>query len=107
MLFFAFDKIQYSFSRGFHRDYEEAAPGKVCYTFDEIMTALEKKDYEYEKVEEYVEKHFDYIDSSASDRVIDWILLGNLPEELKQALQHNQDVLQRIHSLDFSVLKRV
>ena len=71
------------------------------------MTALEKKDYEYEKVEEYVEKHFDYIDSSASDRVIDWILLGNLPEELKQALQHNQDVLQRIHSLDFSVLKRV
>ena len=107
MLFFAFDKIQYSFSRGFHRDYEEAAPGKVCYTFPEIMAALEQKDYEYEKVEEYVRKHFDYIDSSASDRVIDWILLGNLPEELKKGLQHNQDVLKRIHSLDFSVLGHV
>ena len=68
---------------------------------------MEQKDYEYEKVEEYVRKHFDYIDSSASDRVIDWILLGNLPEELKKGLQHNQDVLKRIHSLDFSVLGHV
>lgn len=104
MLFFAFDKIQYSFSRGFHRDYEEAAPGKVCYTFDEVMTALENKDYDYEKVEEYVDKHFDYIDSHASDRVIDWILLGNIPEDIAADLKHNKKEIKRMQSLDFSVL---
>ena len=53
MMFFAFDKVQYSFSRGFHRDYEESAPGKICYTFDELMDAFAAQDFEYEKVEEY------------------------------------------------------
>ncbi len=105
MLFFAFDKIQYSFSRGFHRDYEEAAPGKVCYTFEQLMEALEKKDYEYEKVEEYVEKHFDYIDTHASDRVIDWILLGNIPEDIQKAIDAKKDKVKETYELDFSVLK--
>ena len=50
MLFFAYDKIQYSFSRGFHRPYEESAPGKVCYSFLELMEAFSKKSFEYEKV---------------------------------------------------------
>lgn len=105
MLFFAFDKIQYSFSRGFHRDYEEAAPGKVCYDFEQLMQALEQKDFEYEKVEEYVEKHFDYIDSGASDRVIDWILLGNVPQDIKQKISDNNRFIKRMHKLNFSELR--
>lgn len=102
MLFFAFDKIQYSFSRGFHRDYEESAPGKVCYTFDELLKAIAEKDFEYEKVEEYIEHHFDYIDSGASDRVIDWILLGNIPEDIKEAIQKKEEKMEWMRSLDFS-----
>ena len=105
MLFFAFDKIQYSFSRGFHRDYEEAAPGKVCYTFAEVMDALENKDYRYEKVEEYVDKHFDYIDSHASDRVIDWILLGNIPEDIQKQLRQIDKINQRLQVMNFSSLE--
>lgn len=101
MLFFAYDKIQYSFSRGFHREYEESAPGKVCYTFDEVLQAIETKDFEYEKVEEYVEHHFDYIDSGASDRVIDWLLLGNMPEDLANAIAMREQEMQRMHELDF------
>ncbi len=106
MLFYAFDKIQYSFSRGFHRDYEEAAPGKVCYDFEQLMQALENKDFEYEKVEEYVEKHFDYIDSRASDRVIDWILFGNVPQDIKQEIAKNAHAIKRMRKLDFSELKK-
>lgn len=105
MLFFAFDKIQYSFSRGFHRDYEEAAPGKVCYNFEQLMQALEQKDFEYEKVEEYVEKHFDYIDSGASDRVIDWILLGQVPSDIKQKIAQTNRAIKRMRRLNFSELK--
>ena len=101
MLFFAYDKIQYAFSRGFHRPYEESAPGKVCYTFEEILNAIEQKDFEYEKVEQYIEHHFDYIDSHASDRVIDWIL-KKMPREIKASIQKVKDENRRMNELDFS-----
>ena len=101
MLFFAFDKIQYSFSRGFHRAYEQSAPGKVCATFDEVLKAIAEKDFEYPKVEEYVEKHFDYIDSHASDRVIDWIILGQLPESVKKDLAADAAINKELEALDF------
>lgn len=102
MLFFAYDKIQYSFSRGFHRAYEESAPGKVCYTFEELLTAIVDKDFEFEKVEQYITHHFDYIDSGASDRVIDWILLGKMPEDIREAIQKKQDAMTRMHTIDFA-----
>ena len=101
MMFFAYDEIQYSFSRGFHRDYELAAPGKICHSFEELMTAFEQKDFEYEKVEEYVEKHFDYIDTKASDRVIDWILLGNLPQDIQSALDRRKEQNEYVSRLLF------
>ena len=102
MLFFAFDEIQYSFSRGFHRDYEEAAPGKICRTFDEVLKAIEEQDFEYPKVEEYVKKHFDYIDSHACDRVIDWIILGQLPDFVKKDLEADAAVNRELETLDFT-----
>ena len=105
MMFFAFDKVQYSFSRGFHRDYEESAPGKICYTFDELMDAFAKKDFEYEKVEEYVEKHFDYIDSHSSDRVIDWLILDKIPQEFRDALQKKQEEADYVSRLVFCDLE--
>lgn len=104
MLFFAFDKIQYSFSRGFHRDYELSAPGKVCYNFEELLTALEQKDFEYEKVEEYVAHHFDHIDSNSSDRVIDWTLLDQIPEDLRLAIEAKKKQVESLPFLDFTVL---
>ncbi len=103
MLFFAFDKIQYSFSRGFHRPYEESAPGKVCYTFEELLEAIRTKDFEQEKVQEYVDHHFDYIDSGASDRVIDWLVLGNLPESVKDDLARVKAENDYRKSLDFTL----
>lgn len=102
MLFFAFDKVQYSFSRGFHRPYEESAPGKVCYTFEEVLEAIRTEDFEFEKVQQYVEHHFDYIDSGASDRVIDWLILGNLPEDVRADLERVEAENEHRRNLDFS-----
>lgn len=102
MLFFAFDEIQYSFSRGFHRPYEESAPGKVCHTFSEVMDALETGDFEYEKVERYVTMQFDHIDSHACDRVIDWILLGNIPEDIQERLDEIDSENALLRVMDFS-----
>ena len=101
MLFFAFDEIQYSFSRGFHRPYEESAPGKVCHTFEEVLKAIEEKDFDYPKVEEYVTKNFDHIDSNASDRVIDWIILGQLPDAVKKDLAADAAINKELETLDF------
>lgn len=105
MLFFAYDKIQYSFSRGFHREYEKSAPGKVVYTFEDLLSAVKNKDFEYEKVEEYIEHHFDYIDSGASDRVIDWFLLGQMPQEITDAIKLKEEEMENMMSLDFTLPK--
>ena len=104
MLFFAFDEIQYSYSRGFHRPYEESAPGKVRHTFDELMDAMEKKDYDYEKVGKYIKLHFDNIDTNASDRVIDWFLLGHIPEEYERRIDAITEENKKLLQLDFSSL---
>ena len=105
MLFFAFDKIQYSFSRGFHREYEAAAPGKVCYTFDELLEAIEKQDFKVERVEEYVKHHFDHLDTFSSDRVINWIIEGNLPKEIQEAIDSKENEQVELKKMDFTVLK--
>lgn len=105
MMFYAFDMVQYSFSRGFHRDYKSSTPGKVCETFDELMEAFEKKDFEYEKVAPYIEEHFDYVDTHASDRVIDWILLGQMPEDIKASLDAIERNNEKLIAMDFSKLK--
>lgn len=102
MLFFAFDEVQYSFSRGFHRPYRQAAPGKVCTTFAELMDAIENEDFEFEKVEEYVNTQFDHFDSDACDRVIDWLLLGQMPDDIKKEIHDREKRMKRIKTTDFS-----
>lgn len=104
MLFFAYDKIEYSLSRGFHRDYDESAPGKVCESFDAMIEAIQNKDFEFEKVEQYIKHHFDYIDSGASDRVIDWILLDKMPQDIRREIEAVEERNRVMHSLDFTSL---
>lgn len=101
ILFFAFDEIQYSLSRGFHRPYRESAPGKVCADFSELLEAIRNQDYEYEKIEEYVANSFDYIDSGASDRVIDWFIYGQIPEDLQEEIAREDAIAEEITTLDF------
>ncbi len=102
MLFFAFDEAEYSISRGFHRNYKASAPGKVCASFPELMEALKTKDFQYEKVEDYIAQQFDYIDSGASDRVIDWLILGQLPEEFRKQLEQREELNRLLNEIQFT-----
>lgn len=77
MLFFAPDKVNYAATRGFHRDYDETAPGRVCTTFAEIIDAIKAGDFQQHKVARFREENFDAIDTGAADRVIDWLILGD------------------------------
>ncbi len=77
VLFYTYDREFYELTRGVHRDVKSHAPGKVCDTFDELMTALETGDFEQQKIVKFVEDNFSEYDGHAADKVIDEILLKN------------------------------
>lgn len=74
MLFFTPDRELYEISRGVHRGVKESAPGKVCDTFDEMMTALKRQDFDYEKVEQFVKDNFSNYCGNATDQALEQIL---------------------------------
>lgn len=76
VLFYTPDRELYELSRGVHRSVRESAPGKVCDTFDELMEALRNKDYEIEKIYQFVKDNFSNYDGHAADKAIDKILLS-------------------------------
>lgn len=76
MIFFAYDLENYSATRGMHRDYEDAAPGCIATTFDELIALIRQPELSVEKTKEFVRENFDYVDTNNSDRVIDTLLLA-------------------------------
>ncbi|WP_323377671.1 CDP-glycerol glycerophosphotransferase family protein [Streptomyces smaragdinus] len=82
ILFYAYDKDTYSVIRGFHRDYDEVAPGKIVTTFDDLLKALQEEDYDLSKIETFRRENFDHVDANSADRVIDWLILGD-PQDRK------------------------
>ena len=76
IIFYTYDRTVYEVHRGVQKTILETAPGKVCETFDDLMTALRSKDYEIEKTLKFREENFSNYDGKASDRIIDTILLN-------------------------------
>ena len=74
-------KKYYEATRDFYEPYEELVPGKIVHDFDELMTALRDKDYEFEKMEGFIKKNFKYTDGKSTDRVIDQLIMGIEPED--------------------------
>ena len=101
MLFFAYDLERYAVSRGFHRDYASNVPGKICRSFDELLTAMREEDYAFEKVGQMLPTYFDHADTNSSDRVIDWLILDDLPEAYATALKARRDAVARARALRF------
>lgn len=80
MVFYAFDQHSYEISRDFYESYEETVPGKIVHDFDELMDCLEKQDYEFHKMDHFIQKNFSYMDGKSTDRVIDQVFL-DMPQE--------------------------
>lgn len=76
IVFFAYDKQEYELIRSVHRTLDQYAPGKVCITIDEVVETINNKDFEMEKLYQFVKENFDEADGYASDKVIDNILLS-------------------------------
>ena len=84
MIFYAFDYHHYSSSRDFYEGFQDFVPGKIVFTFTELMKALKEGDFEIEKVPVFRDKYFKYQDSNSTDRVIDWLILNNFPDEIRR-----------------------
>lgn len=75
VLFYTYDREIYEITRGVHKPILESAPGKVCDSFEDLMKALETKDYDIEKTIKFYEENFGEYDGKAADRIIDTIIL--------------------------------
>lgn len=91
MLFFAYDRDLYSATRGFHRDYNDMAPGRVCLTFDELVQAIEDEDFEQWRIEAFRRENFDHIDIDSADRVIDQLILTDPRHSLEALAARDAD----------------
>ena len=79
MLFYAFDLEEYVASRDFYEPFERFVPGRIVRNFDELLAAMAAEDYQKEKVAPFCERNFEYRDGHSTDRVIDWLILGQAP----------------------------
>lgn len=77
VLFFAYDEEEYSATRGIHRPVSKVAPGPVCKSFHELMQELKKTDYKDVDIPKFMIDNCIKRDKmTASDKVIDYIILG-------------------------------
>ena len=76
IIFYAFDRREYEVTRGFHWDFDEYAPGRICTTFDEVMDALITGECRQDKIPKFREFAFDHTDGHNTDRLIETLLLG-------------------------------
>lgn len=75
ILFYTFDLEKYEIINKVHRPIKEYAPGKICKTYDELINAINNKDFEMNKLQKYVEENFDEHDKKATDMIIDNLIL--------------------------------
>ena len=96
MIFFAYDLETYSATRGMHRAYEEAAPGSIATTFDDLVALIREPNLSVEKTKEFVRENFDYVDTNNSDRVIDSLILADpIVEHAPSGPLRYEDLIER------------
>jgi len=69
MLFYAFDLNEYIASRDFYCEYKSFLPGKIAYDMQGFLRAVNNKDFETQKIEEFRNKFFDEQDGGSAKRV--------------------------------------
>ena len=70
MLFYAFDLRGYINSRDFYFDFKSYIPGKIVYNLKELIQAINERDYDTGKMQEFAEMFFDDFDGKSTERVV-------------------------------------
>ncbi len=77
MLFFAYDLDEYIATRDFYVPFETFVPGRIVTTFEELLDAIRRDDYEAHKVAAFAARHFAHLDGGSTDRVIDELIIAS------------------------------
>lgn len=81
IIFYTYDLDYYQIINKVHRPIREYAPGKVCTTFNEVIETIENKDFEMKKLERFREENFSIHNKTASDMIIDNIILKHINDD--------------------------
>lgn len=74
ILLYVPDLDEYSKNRGMYVDYKKFAPGKVVYNENQLVDAINNKEFYIDKVKKLKEEFFDYKDGKSSERVAKFII---------------------------------
>jgi CDP-ribitol ribitolphosphotransferase len=75
-LFYAWDLEEYVASRDFYEPYETFVPGRIVRTCEELVDAIQREDYDVDRMAGFAARHFEHHDAGSTDRVLDAILGG-------------------------------
>lgn len=76
MLFFAYDLEEYVATRDFYEPFEAFVPGRIVRSFQGLIEAIRAQDFEHHKVAPFARRHLPDEPGSATDRIIDDLILG-------------------------------
>jgi CDP-ribitol ribitolphosphotransferase len=76
VLLFAPDLDEYISTRDFYVPYEEWVPGRIVRSFPELVDAIRRGDFAADRLDRFIERHFDHLDGGAADRIIDQLILN-------------------------------
>lgn len=74
MLFYVFDLNEYIRNRDFYFDLRQNSPGKLVFSFDEMVKAINENDFEEEKIDSFMHMFFDKLDGKSTQRVVNMII---------------------------------
>lgn len=74
MLFYTFDLYDYISSRGFYFEFMDFVPGKIVYNMQELISAIQKEDFDIYKLESFRSRFFDKFDGKSGERISKLVL---------------------------------
>ncbi len=83
MIFYAFDLEKYINERDFYFDFKMYVPGKIVYSQDELVAAINNGDFCTDRIKPFADMFFDNRDGRATDRVVK-LIYDNLEPENKK-----------------------
>ncbi len=83
MVFYAFDLEKYIIQRDFYFDFILYVPGKIVYSLDQLIDAINEQDFCTERIAPFADMFFDYRDGKSTERVTKLITdsLSDIPYE--------------------------
>lgn len=75
MLFYAYDLDEYRYDRDFYYEYESFVPGPIAQTNDEIISIINRGDFDLERVKTFSETFFVTQEGNHSERFVQEILV--------------------------------